>query len=109
MKVVAPEIIERYFRTVGEDDLDGLIACFSEDAVVIDEGRTYRGPDQIRGWRERTRAAYRYTAEMLAFEQDDDRVVVTARLVGDFPGSPLEIPYVFTLRAGLIGNLHIDP
>src|SRR6478672_4158877 len=34
------------------------------------------------------RSAYRYTAEMVGTEQDaDDRSVVTARLVGDFPRS----------------------
>jgi hypothetical protein len=35
--------------------------------------------------------------------------VVTTRLTGDFPGSPLEVPYHFALRDGLISKLDIDP
>ena len=35
--------------------------------------------------------------------------VVATRLTGSFPGSPVEMPYRFTLRSGLISRLDIDP
>ena len=34
-------------------------------------------------------------------------VTVTARVTGDFPGSPVELQYRFTLEAALIGRLEI--
>lgn len=110
MIVAAPEIINRYFRAVDMDDIDALVACFTDDGLVADEGRTCRGREQIRRFAERAKAAYRYRAEALRTEQDvDDRYVVTTKLIGTFPGSPLETKYVFTLRGRLIGALETDP
>jgi ketosteroid isomerase-like protein len=109
MIVAAPEIINRYFRAVAEDDIDTLVGCFTDDAAVADEGRTHRGRDAIRAWREQTKSAYQYTAEVLRTEQNtDSRFEVTARLAGTFPGSPVELKYLFTLRDGLISGLDIE-
>ena len=109
MTVSAPASIGAYFRAIADDDSDALIACFTDDAEVSDEGSIHRGLEEIRAWRERTRSAYRYTADVLDAERDGDRYVVTTRLTGDFPGSPVEVPYHFALRDGLISKLDIDP
>ncbi len=107
--VSLPEAIQGYFRAVDDDDTDALVACFADDAEVADEGNVRRGPDEIRAWREQTRSAYGYTAEVLGAEVEDDSYVVATRLTGSFPGSPVEMPYRFTLRSGLISRLDIDP
>jgi ketosteroid isomerase-like protein len=31
-------------------DIDAIVALFSEEAVVVDEGQTYSGLAEIRGW-----------------------------------------------------------
>jgi ketosteroid isomerase-like protein len=31
-------------------DADGIVACFTEDAKVIDEDESRRGPAEIRQW-----------------------------------------------------------
>ena len=105
----APRVIDAYFRAIADDDSDALVACFTDDAEVSDEGSIYRGPEEIRAWRERTRSAYRYTANVLRVERDGDRHVISTRLSGDFTGSPVEVPYHFTLREGLISKLDVDP
>jgi ketosteroid isomerase-like protein len=107
--VSLPEPIQGYFRAVDDDDTDALVACFDDDAEVADEGTVRRGRDEIRAWREQTRSAYGYTAEVLGAEIEDDSYIVATRLTGSFPGSPVEMPYRFTLRGGLIGRLDIDP
>ncbi len=109
MTDIAPRVIDTYFRAVADDGTDALVACFTDDAEVSDEGSVHRGPEEIRGWGERTRSAYRYTADVLRAERDGDRFVLTTRLSGDFPGSPVEVPYHFTLREGLISKLDVDP
>jgi ketosteroid isomerase-like protein len=109
MTVSAPGAIDAYFRAIADDDTDALVACFTDDAQVSDEGSVLRGPEEIRAGRERTRSAYRYTADVLRAERDGDLYVVTTRLTGDFPGSPVEVPYHFALRDGLIGQLDVDP
>jgi hypothetical protein len=52
-------------------------------------------------------AKYHYTSEPLAVDVAGLEVTVTARVTGDFPGSPVELQYRFTLEAALIGRLEI--
>jgi ketosteroid isomerase-like protein len=33
-------------------DIDAIVALFSDEAVVVDEGQTYHGKASIRGWQE---------------------------------------------------------
>jgi hypothetical protein len=45
--------------------------------------------------------------EPLASIQQDGKVIVTNRLTGNFPGSPLELEFVFTLEGNKIASLEI--
>jgi hypothetical protein len=61
-------------------------------------------------WGEKTKSAYQYTAGVLRTEQSaDDRYLVTTKLAGNFPGSPVELKYLFTLRCEVISELDIKP
>jgi len=107
VSIAIPEVIGEYFRAVNDGDADALVACFTDDAEVTDEGTTRRGPEEIRAWRAETASAYQYSAEALRVRSDGDRYVATTRVVGNFPGSPVEMGYAFTLRDGLIRRLDI--
>ncbi|MFC4017742.1 nuclear transport factor 2 family protein [Micromonospora sp. GCM10011542] len=110
VEVEVPPVIDRYFRAVNDNDLDAFVACFAENASVADEERLYEGRAPIRSWRERTMAAYAYTAEPVRVTpQAGDSYQVVARVSGSFPGSPVELRYRFTLRDDLIGALDIRP
>ena len=108
MTVAVPEVINTYFRAIHDDDDDAMVACFTDDAEVTDEGRTRRGADEIRAWREETASAYQYRAEAVRVERDGDRFVATTKVTGNFPGSPVEMGYAFTLHGGLIRRLDIE-
>jgi hypothetical protein len=45
--------------------------------------------------------------EPLASIQQDAKIIVTNRLTGNFPGSPLELEFVFTLEGNKIASLEI--
>lgn len=45
-------------------DIDAIVALFSEEAVVVDEGQTYHGSAEIRGWQEGAASRYQYTTEL---------------------------------------------
>ncbi|MEV4657077.1 nuclear transport factor 2 family protein [Micromonospora sp. NPDC049301] len=110
MAVDLPEVIDRYFRAVGDGDLEGFVACFADTATVADEDRLHEGRAAIRSWRQRTMEAYSYTAEPVAVTpQPGNSYQVRTRVSGDFPGSPIELRYRFTLRDNLIGALDIRP
>ena len=102
-----PPPLEAYFRAVNAHDADGIAACFTADAVVRDERQDQVGRDAIRAWADETGRRYRHTVDLLACAAEAGRTVVTARVTGDFPGSPIELRYFFGLADGLIHELKI--
>src|SRR6266508_3997699 len=103
-----PESIINYFRAAEAADIDALVACFTDDAKVTDEGVTRRGHAAIRRWREEVAAKYEYTLEVLSSRgAEDGRCVVTTKLEGNFPGGTAQLDYRFTPRDGLIRALEI--
>lgn len=107
MDSLMPAPLGAYFPAVNAHDADRIAACFAEDAVVHDERPDRVGREAIRAWADETGRRYRHTAKVLSVEAAADRSVVTARVTGDFPGSPIELRYVFTLANGLIRGLEI--
>src|SRR5882724_4697228 len=97
------------FFTADKGDSEGLSQCFTDDAVVKDEGHTYNGRAAIRQWKANASAKYQYTSEPFACEQKDGKVVVTSRLAGNFPGSPVNLRFFFGLDADKIASLEIMP
>jgi hypothetical protein len=109
MTIELPPVIAEYFSADRDGDIDAILACFTEDAMVRDEGKMNQGHDAVRAWKAKSSAAYNYVSEPFATTSDADRTIVTSRLTGDFPGSPLDLRYFFTLRAGKIAALEIKP
>ena len=52
---------------------------------------------------------YQYTSELLALDQEDRRTVVTSRLTGNFPGSPVNLRFFFEFEGEKIKSLEIIP
>jgi hypothetical protein len=103
-----PTPIAAYFAA-DKGDSDAVARCFTERAVVKDEGRTYDGRAAIRQWKADTSARYNYTSEPFAVEDRDGNTVVTSHLAGNFPGSPVDLRYFFVLEADKIASLEIIP
>ncbi len=108
MTLELPKPIAAYF-TSDKEDSEAVAECFAENAVVTDEGHTYRGRAAIRQWKADASAKYQYTSEPFACERRDGRVVVTSRLTGNFPGSPLDLRFFFVLDGDQIAALEIIP
>jgi hypothetical protein len=108
MTLNLPEPVAAYF-TADKGDSEGLSRCFTEDAVVKDEGHTYNGRAAIKKWKADVAAKYRYTSEPCACEQQDGKTVVTSRLTGNFPGSPVNLRFLFGLAGDKIASLEIIP
>jgi hypothetical protein len=71
--------------------------------VVHDEGGTYIGSEAIRSWKRDTIAKYGISIDPLEATEQDDKTVVGARVVGNFPGSPADLTYRFSVSPdGLI-------
>lgn len=105
-----PEPIPTYLAAHRAHDADAALRCLTEDAVVVDDGHTHRGPDQIRVWLERAASEYTYTTELVGARWlDDGRYEAVHHLEGDFPGGVVDLRFRFTLRDGRIAQLVIEP
>ena len=108
MTLNLPKPVAAYF-TADKSDGETLSRCFTDDAVVKDEGHVYEGRTAIKKWKEQASAKYEYACEPVACEQMDGKFVVTCRLTGNFPGSPVDLRFFFELERDKIVSLEIVP
>ena len=108
MTLNLPKPIAAYFAA---DNADGeaVSQCFTEDALVKDEGHTHQGRSAIKQWKTDALAKYQYTSEPFACEQKGGKFVVTSHLTGNFPGSPVDLRFFFELEGDQIASLEIIP
>ena len=90
-------------------DSEAVAQCITENAVIKDEGRTFKGRAAIKQWKEDASAKYHYTSEPFVCERRDGQVIVTSRLTGNFPGSPVNLRFFFRLEGDKIESLEIAP
>lgn len=109
MSIELPSAIAAYFSADKKGDAQVISECFTQDAIVVDEGNTYTGRDAIRQWMANASTQYTYTVEPFSLTEEGDRTVVTSHLEGNFPGSPVDLRYLFVLDGDKIANLEIVP
>jgi len=109
MTINLPNAIATYFAADKKGSAKEISECFTKDAVVVDEGNTYTGQDAVRQWMANASTQYSYTSEPFSIAQEGGRTVVTSHLVGNFPGSPVDLRYFFVLRGDKIAELEIIP
>jgi len=102
-----PSIIADLLTAQEKYDSNAFSECFSNDAVVFDEGKTYRGKKEVRQWNEMTNAKYKTKYEPLEISNSEDEIILTAKISGTFDGSPARIKYHFTIKEGKIISLRI--
>jgi hypothetical protein len=107
MKTDVPSVITSYFEASNANDIEALVALFSADANVSDENQTHRGTVEIKAWAQDVRTKFTFTTKVLTTTERDSVVVVTTNLSGDFPGSPVDLDYTFTLDKNKITSLEI--
>jgi hypothetical protein len=102
-----PQPVMAYLAAEEAKNAQALSRCFAEDGTVHDEGKDYQGRAAIQGWKEAADAKYRYVLRPISAQTEDKRTTVVARLIGDFPGSPVELNHIFTISHGEIVSLEI--
>jgi hypothetical protein len=107
MSVSLPPSVAAYIAGSNAHDPDACAACFASDAVVIDEKRERKGSADIRAWKDEVTKKYHPILDVLKSENSGGRTIVTGRVSGNFPGSPVELSYAFTLKDDKIARLEI--
>lgn len=107
MSLELPKPIAVFVAAQNGDNTTPLALYFGDGAIVRDEGRTIQGLTAIEEWKAETKRKYQHTIEALASAEKDGRTLVTCRLTGNFPGSPIELQFFFSLEGGKIASLEI--
>jgi ketosteroid isomerase-like protein len=105
-----PTTIQRFLVAHRVRDADAALRAFAPAAVVVDDGSTYRGTEEIRGVLSQAGSEFTYTTTLVAAERSDDGSwVATHRLEGDFPGGVAVLRYRFAMDDDLVTELVIAP
>ena len=107
MTIKLPAPIAAFFDAENRNDAKALSETFAEDGVVLDEGHVIQGFAAIRHWLADTRKRYQHTVEPLESAPNDDETIVTCRLSGSFPGSPIKVRFIFKLDGNAITSLEV--
>ena len=107
MGIRLPKPIDIYFASENRHDPTAIDTCFAADATVRDESKTIQGLEAIKAWRIETGKKYGHTIEPLAISERDGKVVVTGKVSGNFPGSPISLDHAFELKDDRIVSLKI--
>ncbi|SOD97617.1 nuclear transport factor 2 family protein [Blastococcus haudaquaticus] len=105
-----PATIRGFLTAHVTRNADTALRAFTPTAVVVDDGTTYRGSEEV--WRFLTESGteFSYTTQLVGAERvDEAHWVAVNRLEGDFPGGVVELRYRFALDGDLIAELVIAP
>ena len=107
MPVKLPKAIEAYFDADRTGNPETIADAFTENGIVKDKGETHRGHDAIRTWMAGESQQYDYTVEPFLISSEHGKTVVTAHTVGSFPGSPIDLRFLFVLADDKVAELEI--
>ncbi|MCP1445727.1 uncharacterized protein (TIGR02246 family) [Pseudomonas sp. GGS8] len=101
--------IAAYIAAANARDTSRVASFFAEDANVFDEGQHQVGTQAIAQWMQDTAQRYQPRVEVLDVQLRTGKVLVHNLISGTFPGSPLELRYMFRLNEqGKIARLDIS-
>ena len=102
-----PQLIADLIAAQDKYDSKAFAENFSDNAIVHDEGKSYHGKTEIQQWNEMTNAKYKTKYEPLEVTTEGNKIILTAKISGTFPGSPVMIKYHFETKNNKITSLHI--
>ena len=100
-----PKTIANLVKAQGDFDAAAYANCFTDTAVVFDEGKTHNGRAEIKDWIGNANKKYQTQMTPLEYQEMDSKSVLTAEISGNFPGSPAILHYHFEWKDGLIQSL----
>ncbi|WP_213998210.1 nuclear transport factor 2 family protein [Arsukibacterium sp.] len=106
MNINLPKPIGDYF-SADRADSEAVANCFTDNAIVKDENHTYRGRAAIKQWKIDSSKKFSYSVEPFCLVEKAGKTIVSSKVTGNFPGSPLNLNYIFSLEGDRIAMLEI--
>lgn len=89
-------------------DLDGMMKCFAADAVLLDNGKRFEGPEEIRALLKEMVVDLKAIFTPDAVRHEDEVVVMEGPAHGNFPGSPIRFTYRVELDGDAIKTMDVS-
>jgi ketosteroid isomerase-like protein len=103
-----PAVIRAFLAAHAAKEVDAAARTFTPDAVVVDQGETFRGSAQVLDFLQHAGSEFTYTSELTTARRvDDEHWLVGIRLEGNFPGGVADVDYRFTVTDDRISELTI--
>ncbi|MCD6066518.1 MAG: hypothetical protein K0S33_1344 [Bacteroidetes bacterium] len=102
-----PKVIADVVTAQNQFDSLAYANCFSETAVVFDEGKTHTGRKAVQEWIDESNKKYKSVMKPLLITHEGKTSVLSAECSGTFPGSPIVLKFHFDIKDGLIEALKI--
>src|SRR6476469_957748 len=103
-----PPVIQSYISASNAHDVEAIVACFADDAVVRDETAARQGKIDIGRWATETIQKYKFRFKPLSANEHGAKTILGMEVSGSFPGSPITLDYHFTIANDTIQSLIID-
>lgn len=102
-----PKVLSDLVKTQNNFDSVAYANCFSETAVVFDEGKTHKGRKEIEHWIADANERYEAVMKPIDFEEKESESILKAEVSGNFEGSPIVLNYHLEITDELIKSLKI--
>ncbi|GAA4919481.1 nuclear transport factor 2 family protein [Mucilaginibacter defluvii] len=102
-----PQLVAQFVETQNTYDSEAYKECFTETAIVHDEGKVHTGKEEIRAWIEDANDRYKSVMKPLQYDESGSNGVLTAEVSGTFPGSPIVLKFHLGLKNDLIDSLKV--
>jgi ketosteroid isomerase-like protein len=83
MATTPPAPVQALLDAVNSGDTDAFLGCFTDDGVVDDWGREFRGAQAVRSWSDSELIGVRASLEVTGVFEQTGTVTVTALVGGD--------------------------
>lgn len=106
-----PQAIQDFIAAANQPDPEGYVDCFSEGALVFDEGKEWAGKAAIKKWSAEHHFSANITLELKQYNPHEEETVVVFKVDGDFDKTglpdPLYLEFHFQIRKFKIKQLTI--
>jgi len=100
-----PKVVTDLIKTQNSFDSVAYANCFTETAVVFDEGKTHNGRKEIENWIDKANKDYQATMKPLEYSTKEE--ILKVEVSGNFPGSPIVLNYHLEIADELIQSLKV--
>jgi len=100
-----PKVVSDLIKTQNNFDSVAYANCFTETAVVFDEGKMHNGRKEIKKWIDEANKKYQATMKPLKYSETGH--TLKAEISGNFTGSSLVLTYHYEFKNELIQSLKI--